>query len=213
LVPARSAICDATAVAVHIVPAGRLAFGVSVKLVAPPGGAGLRVKAEGVPLGHSRVNADAVTFTALLKLNATALVTCTAVALLVGVVEDTVGAVSTVKLIATFAAICVFAASLICVATAVAIQVLPAGRFALGVKVKDVEVPGSDGLAANAIGVPLGHCKVKAEAVAVTALSKVNTIVVFAKTLVALLTGVVLTTTGWLSTVIATLEFADSGVP
>jgi hypothetical protein len=51
-VPARSVICDATAVTVHTAPAGSGLDGVNANVVAPPGGAGPSVNATGVPAGH-----------------------------------------------------------------------------------------------------------------------------------------------------------------
>src|SRR6202161_764623 len=69
LVAGAALICDATAVTVQVVDPGRLAVGVSVKVVALPGGAGARVNVSGVPVGHCSVNAEAVTFTALLKVS------------------------------------------------------------------------------------------------------------------------------------------------
>jgi len=96
-VPARSAICAATAVAVQVVATGRLALGVSVYVVTPPGGAGARPNATGVPAGHSSLKALAVTLTALVNVTVTVVFSGTLVAPLVGVVLLTVGGVSTVK--------------------------------------------------------------------------------------------------------------------
>jgi hypothetical protein len=104
-VPAETSVTWlATTVAVHTAPAGRFADGVSVKLVAPPGGAGPIVNASGVPVGHCSVKADAVTFTALLKLTVMVADASTAVAPLAGVVEVTVGGESVVNEAVTLAA-------------------------------------------------------------------------------------------------------------
>src|ERR1700678_3893382 len=54
----------ATTVTVHVVAVGRFVSGVRVKLDAPPGGAGLSVKATFVPDGHCRVKEVLVTLTA-----------------------------------------------------------------------------------------------------------------------------------------------------
>ena len=191
----------ATTVTVHTVPAGRFADGVSVKLVAPPGGTGATVKVSDVPVGHSSLKAVPVTLTALLKLTTTVVDASTDVAPLVGVVLLTVGGESVVKEAVEFAAMCVPARLAICAATAVATQVVPAGRFAEGVSVNVVAPPGGDGESVNAFEVPEGHSRVKAEAVTFTAALKVNDTVVFRPTLVAPLVGVVLDTVGGASTV------------
>ena len=81
----------AVVVIVHVVLYGRLAAGVSVKLVA---GDALCEKAIGDPFGHCTENAFAVALTLSLKLIDTAELTATAVAPLAGAVVVTVGAAS-----------------------------------------------------------------------------------------------------------------------
>ena len=92
-----SVICEATTVTVHVTPAGSGLLGVSVNVVAPPGGAGESVNGSGVPVGHSSVNALAVTFTGLLNVTAGVVLASTFVAPSAGVVLLTLGGVSTVN--------------------------------------------------------------------------------------------------------------------
>src|SRR5690606_40046959 len=83
-----SVTCEAITFALHSVPAGRLADGVSVTLAA---GVAEDVKPMGVPAGHSSENAPALALTDSLKPTVMAAVGCTAVAPLAGLVEMTVG--------------------------------------------------------------------------------------------------------------------------
>src|ERR1700753_2391994 len=147
------------------------------------------------------MNAEALTFTALVKLKLTVALSATDVAPLAGETEVTVGAASTVKEIASSAARCVPEASAICEATAVAVHTVPAGRLAVGVRVYVATPPGGAGLKVNATGVPVGQARVNAEALTFTALLKVNVTVLFTGTEVAPFTGDVLVTVGGESTV------------
>jgi len=81
------------------------------------------------------------------------------------------------------------------------------------VRVNVVTPPGGTGARVNAIGVPVGHSSLNAEAVTLTALLNTTVTVVLASTFVAVLAGVVLVTTGRLFTVIATLASAVFAPP
>src|SRR5580698_2365194 len=95
------------------------------------------------------------------------------------------------------------ATSATCDATTVTVQVVLAGRLAVGVSVKAVAPPagGGGGLMVNASGVPVGHCTVKADEVTVTASLKLIAIVVVVAWLVAAFVGVVEVTVGATSVV------------
>ena len=95
LVPARSLIWLASAVTVHVVPAGNAAPCVSV-IWAVPVPASVTVCATAL---HETVNAGVVRFTALSKLTTIDAVARTEVAPLTGTVVVTTGGVSTVMLI------------------------------------------------------------------------------------------------------------------
>ena len=145
------------------------------------------------------VNAVPVRLTALLKLNTMVDVASTLTAPLAGTVDETVGGVSMVNAVVAFAAMLVPARSAICVATAVAVQVSPAGMAALGVRVM-VAVP----LPAGALSVRLPlmlQLSVNAVPVRLTALLKLNTMVDVASTLTAPSAGTVDETVGGVSTV------------
>jgi hypothetical protein len=214
LIPAETVvICEATAVTVQTVPAGRAAVGVSVKVATPPGGAGLRVNASGVPVGHCKVKADAVTFTGTENVMLIGAVASTAVAPLAGVVEDTVGGVPVVKVKTSFAASCVPVASVTWLATTVTVHVVLTGRGALGVKVKVVAFPGGAGAMVKASGVPVGHSSVNAVPVTITALLKVTETVLLGDTSVAPLVGLVEATVGGVSMVKLQVKSLASGVP
>ena len=81
----------------HVTPAGSGLDGVNANVLTPPGGAGESVNGSGVPVGHSSVNALAVTFTGLLNVTAGVVLASTFVAPFAGVVLVTVGGVSIVN--------------------------------------------------------------------------------------------------------------------
>jgi hypothetical protein len=201
LVPATSDTCDATTVTVQTVPAGNGAVGVNVNVVAGPGGDGLTENALGVAVGHSSLNAFAVTFTALLNETDGVTLASTAVSPLFGVVRVTLGGVSIVNEKVESAPSLVPATSETWAATTVTVHVVPAGRGAVGVNVNIVAGPGGDGLTENAAGVPVGHSSLNALAPTFTALSNVTDGVTPASTAVAPFCGAVLATVGGLSTV------------
>src|SRR5436305_8175444 len=155
----------ATTVTLHVIPAGRLEVGVSTKLEA--GEAGDTVNATGVPVGHSSLNAVPVTFTGSLKLIVTVVLGDTLVAPLVGTVEVTVGAASTVKLAVKSAVMCWPAStSVTWAATTVTVQTTPLGKGDVGCSTK--LVAGEGVVTEKATGVPVGHSSLNAEAVTLT---------------------------------------------
>src|SRR5688500_2976866 len=92
-----SVTCAATTVTVQVTPLGRLALGLSTKLLAGPVPVML-LKPIGVPTGHSSVKALPVTFTGSLKVIVMLVSDAWFVAPLAGTVVVTVGAASVPKL-------------------------------------------------------------------------------------------------------------------
>src|ERR1700755_1569313 len=97
---------EATTVTVHIVPTGKSDVGSRTKLFTPPGAAGNTGNAIGVATGHSTVKAvESRILTFSLKLIVILVFVATWVAPLVGIVVETAGGASRVKLKTKLAAI------------------------------------------------------------------------------------------------------------
>src|SRR5438105_14292120 len=129
-----SLISSLCTVIVHVVPAGRCAFGVRVIVVA---GEEDCEKASGVPVGHSSENAFDVALTDSLKLTSMVEPRATSVAPSAGEVLVTLGAASCVmneklEFAAGWSGGSPVSTSLMLAATAVTVQLAVLGRLELG---------------------------------------------------------------------------------
>ena len=149
----------------HVTPAGSGLDGVNANVLTPPGGLGDSVNGSGVPVGHSSVNALAVTFTGSLNVTAGVIVAITLVAPSAGTVLLTVGGVSILNEKVKSDGSWVPNESATRDATTVTLQVVPAGSGEAGVSVNVVPLPGKLGDTVNGSGVPVGHSSLNARAV------------------------------------------------
>src|SRR5919112_200196 len=101
-------------------------------------------------------------------------------------------------------------ASVIWLAKTVTVQVVPAGRSAVGSSVK---LAAGEALSVKVWGEPAGHCTEKEPVVALTGSLKLTVMFVFCATPVAPLTGEVDATVGPSSTLIVTVAVSSGVVP
>src|SRR5438105_768287 len=196
-----SLISSLCTVIVHVVPAGRCAFGVRVIVVA---GEEDCEKASGVPVGHSSENAFDVALTDSLKLTSMVEPRATSVAPSAGEVLVTLGAASCVvneklEFAAGWSGGSPVSTSLIWFAITFTEQIVASGRSLVGSSV--IDEPGEP-LTVKLSGVPVGHSTVNELPDAVTGSLKFTTMFVFTATCVAASAGEVLVTEGAASDVV-----------
>lgn len=193
-----SVIRSAHTVTVQVEPAGRLAFGSSVALVAGD----VLTRLNGTASGQAIENELTLKFTLSLKLITMLPSVAKFEAPFVGEVLVTVGGASVVKLKTSLASMVsggsALSTSLILAATTVTLQVSPTGRSLIGL-ISALVAP--ELLSVKALALPVGHSSTNDDVLKFTFSLKLMTILLLVATLVAPSAGIVLVTLGGASVV------------